>query len=450
MADGRLSHLSSPRVSGRIEDKAKNGQKKSSMYGVMTYEQRKKYIATTNNNNYFYNMPFDIKKLARPNILTLEPYRCARDDFQEGILLDANENTHGPSFIEMSSNEKDLDLNRYPDPHQQQLKQQIISFRNAERSDVPEEYKLKTENLCLGVGSDESIDALMRCFIKPGVEKMIICPPTYGMYSICGVVNDVEIVKVPLNLETFEIIPNDILKTLKNDSLIKLVYITSPGNPTAKKISEDLLMELLEGIENDDSINALVILDEAYIDFSPTGSSMCTLVNKYPNLVVLQTLSKAFALAGIRLGITYSTPEISILLNSMKYPYNISNLTSDVAIRATKPESLVETKNKINKIIEQRGIVLEKLLKLKYVGRNLGGLDSNFILIEILNKDLKPDNEIAHKLYLTLATDKKIVVRFRGKELGCTGCLRVSIGTAEENKILVEQFEKVLNEIVEG
>lgn len=395
-------------------------------------------------------MKFDITKLARPNILTLEPYRCARDDFKEGILLDANENTHGPSFIEMSNNEKELELNRYPDPHQQQLKSQIIEFRNKERSDIKESDKLKIENLCLGVGSDESIDALMRDFIAPGKEKMIICPPTYGMYSICGVVNDVEIVKVPLDLETFDIIPDNILKALKNDKLIKLVYITSPGNPTGKKVNEKLLMELLKGIEEDDSLNVLVVLDEAYIDFSPIGSSLCTFVNKHPNLVVLQTLSKAFALAGIRLGITYSSPEVSILLNSTKYPYNISNLTSDVAIRATKEESLIETRNKINKIIEQRGIVLEKLLKLKYVGRNRGGLDANFILIEILNKDLKPDNEIANKLYNILANQKKVVVRFRGKELGCTGCLRVSIGTAEENKVLVEQFEQVLNNIIEG
>lgn len=208
-------------------------------------------------------------------------------------------------------------------------------------------------------------------------------------------------------------------------------------------------MELLKGIEND-SLNAVVVLDEAYIDFAPVGSSMCTLVNKYSNLVVLQTLSKAFALAGIRLGITFSNKDISRLLNAMKYPYNISNLTSDVAIRATKEASLAEAKIKIGKIIEQRGIVLEKLLKLKYVGKNRGGLDSNFVLIEILNKDLKPDNEVAHKLYLTLATEKKIVVRFRGKELGCTGCLRVSIGTAAENAVLVEQFEKVLTEIVEA
>ena len=259
-------------------------------------------------------MTFDITKIARPNILTLEPYRCARDDFTEGILLDANENTHGPSFIGMTESENKLELNRYPDPHQQLLKKQICEFRNNERIG---EDKIDINNLCLGVGSDESIDALMRCFISPGKEKMLICPPTYGMYSICGVVNDVEIVKVPLDLETFDIIPENILNKLINDPLIKLVYITSPGNPTAKKISESKVFKLLEEIEKN-SLNVIIVLDEAYIDFSPIGSTLCTLVNKYPNLVVLQTLSKAFALAGIRLGITYSNYQISKLLNSMK------------------------------------------------------------------------------------------------------------------------------------
>lgn len=391
-------------------------------------------------------MPFDITKIARPNILTLEPYRCARDDFQEGILLDANENTHGPSFSNITSTEEELQLNRYPDPHQVVLKKQLCEFRNSERTNLSDSEKLTTDNLCLGVGSDESIDALMRCFIAPGKGKMVICPPTYGMYSICGVVNDVGIVKVPLNHENFDIIPEDILGAIRADSDIKLVYITSPGNPTAKKVSEEKVLQVLERVE-EESLNVIIILDEAYIDFAPVGSSMSTLVNRHPNLVVLQTLSKAFALAGIRLGITFANRDISRLLNSMKYPYNISNLTSDVAIRATTPESLKETKVKINKIIEQRAVVLRELLKLKYVGENRGGLDANFILIEILNKDLQPDNEIANKLYLTLATENKIVVRFRGKELGCTGCLRVSIGTAEENAILIETFERVLNEI---
>lgn len=388
-------------------------------------------------------MVFDLEKIVRANILSLEPYRCARDDFKEGILLDANENTHGPSFDKMTDYEKDLELNRYPDPHQLQLKNQICDYRNSER-DCGD---LKPENLCLGVGSDESIDALMRCCVKPGVEKMITCPPTYGMYSVCAVVNDVEIVKIPLDLETFEIQPKLIIDSLKADKDIKLVYITSPGNPTAKKIDEGLLLELLESVEAI-QWNGLVVIDEAYIDFSSKGSSVCTLVNKFPKLIVFQTLSKAFGLAGIRLGITFSTPEISLLLNSMKYPYNISNLTSDIALRATTPEALKKTESKIASIIEQRQYVLEKLMSLKQVGRNIGGLDSNFILLEILDKNGSPNNEIAYKVYMKLASERKVVVRFRGKELGCNGCLRVTIGIKEENERLIQEFESVLNEVV--
>lgn len=388
-------------------------------------------------------MPFDISKIVRPNFLTLEPYRCARDDFKVGILLDANENTYGPSF-DKTELEESLELNRYPDPHQIELKQQICDYRNSERKALT---PLKPENLCLGVGSDESIDAMMRCCIKPGIEKMITCPPTYGMYNICAVVNDVEIIQVPLDFTNFQIQPKLILEQLKNDDKIKLVYITSPGNPTAQKIDEELLFELLEGVKEIEW-NGLIIMDEAYIDFSPAGSSVSTLVNQYPNLVVFQTLSKALGLAGIRLGITFSTPEISALLNAFKYPYNISNLTSSVALRATKPESLNEMKTKLARIISQRKIVLDKLTSLKQIGRNIGGLDSNFILLEILNKEGKPDNEIAHEVYIKLATEKNVVVRFRGKEPGCLGCLRITIGTEEENQKLVQEFENVLNEVV--
>ncbi|KAH3662402.1 hypothetical protein OGAPHI_005654 [Ogataea philodendri] len=395
---------------------------------------------------------FDITKIARPNILTLEPYRCARDDFKEGVLLDANENTHGPSIPNITAEETALELNRYPDPHQQELKQQICDFRNSEASlesaiaKIPivdgKPASLTTENLCLGVGSDESIDSLIRCMVAPGKEKMLICPPTYGMYNICAVVNDVEVVKVPLDLKTFQIQPDAIIEKLKADSSIKLVYVTSPGNPTAAQIKLDLVEDLLKKVENAEW-NGLVIIDEAYVDFCKVGSSVSVLVNKYPNLVVLQTLSKAFGLAGIRLGICFSTPAVSLLLNSMKYPYNISNLTSDVALRATTKPALAQMRQRVNTILEQRAILLDRLTKLPGIGRNIGGLDSNFVLVEILNKEGVPDNEVANKVYLTLAEQRNVVVRFRGKELGCTGCVRITIGTKEENKTLLEEFEKL-------
>lgn len=406
---------------------------------------------------FISKMVFDISKIIRPNILTLEPYRCARDDFKEGILLDANENTHGPAIVNITSKEESLGLNRYPDPHQVELKDQIVEFRvsESERSqvpnfkfDIPDELKIDFENLCLGVGSDESIDSLIRCCIKPGVEKMLICPPTYGMYSICATVNDVkEIVKVPLNFDNFQINKDLLFDTISKDEAIKLIYLTSPGNPTGKLIDLNDVIEILNKIE-EISWNGLFILDEAYIDFSPVGSSLSVLVNKYKNLVVLQTLSKSFGLAGIRLGITFANKEISAVLNAIKYPYNISNLTSDIAIRSTTKESLELMKKNCDLIIEQREIVLKNLLNLRGVGKNIGGLDSNFILLQIVDKNGEPNNELCNKVYQNLAVDNSVVVRFRGNEPGCNSCLRITIGTKEENEILVSKFEKVLNELL--
>ncbi|ODV93759.1 hypothetical protein PACTADRAFT_35511 [Pachysolen tannophilus NRRL Y-2460] len=396
-------------------------------------------------------MGFNLKELARQNILSLTPYHCARDDFTEGILLDANENTHGPASIDvLTEEEKKLSLNRYPDPNQVVLKQQLCDFRNQEASlpsseiKVIDELKLKPENLCLGVGSDESIDALIRVFCKPGRDKMLVCPPTYGMYSICATVNDVEVVKCPLELCNFQIQPKLIKELLTKDPFINLIYITTPGNPTAKKIEFDLIKELL----NNESWNGVVIADEAYIDFAPVGSSLAPLVNQYPNLVVLQTLSKSFGLAGIRLGITFAHESISILLNSMKYPYNISNLTSDVAIRSTTFESIAKMRQNVNLILENRSYVEKKLLALDGMGKNIGGLDANFLLLQVLDNNGKPSNIVAQAVYNKLAVEEQVVVRFRGNELGCTGCLRITIGTKEENEILITKFKQVLEQVL--
>lgn len=392
-------------------------------------------------------MAFDLQLLVRENIRTLEPYRCARDDFKEGILLDANENTHGPALSSISAWEDELELNRYPDPHQIELKKQIIDFRSVEPSPFLEDAqknKLIPENLCLGVGSDESIDLLIRCVCNPSKDKLLICPPTYGMYNICATVNDVEIVKVPLTTPDFQVDQEAVLDAVTNDPSIKLIYLTSPGNPTAKLIDVANIISLLKTAA--EKWNGLIVVDEAYIDFasSPEPSksqSMSTLVNQFPNLVVMQTLSKSFGLAGIRLGITYCSTGLSRYLNSMKYPYNISSLTAAIASRSFHPErGLKVMQEYVSSIIDERSRVLEALQKIPGVGRRLGGLDANFILLEILDKEGNPSNEVAEKLYNKLAVENGVVVRFRGKELNCNGCLRVSIGTKEENKVLVEKF----------
>lgn len=391
----------------------------------------------------------DFNKLVRPNILTLEPYRCARDDYKVGILLDANENTHGPALNEVSAVEKGLELNRYPDPHQHELKRNIIRYRNKNgHKDLgTESGDLSVENLCLGVGSDESIDMLLRCVCQPGKDKLMVCPPTYGMYSICATMNDVALEKVPLTYPYFQPDVDAIIAKVRQDSTIKLVYLTSPGNPTAKCLEAEVLLKLVSALSEE---NVLIVVDEAYIDFTPLvdnkySPSLCTLVNKYDNLVVMQTLSKAFGLAGIRLGITFSSKQLSYYLNSMKYPYNISSLTSEVAIRATSDEGLAVMRLYVDKIIQQRGKVIEQLEKIPRIGRNIGGLDANFVLVEILNRQGKPCNIASNTLYKNMATDDQVVVRFRGKELNCEGCLRISIGKEDENKVLIERLTKVLD-----
>ncbi|EGW30688.1 histidinol-phosphate aminotransferase [Spathaspora passalidarum NRRL Y-27907] len=397
---------------------------------------------------------FDLKKIVRPNILTLEPYRCARDDFKEGILLDANENTHGPALNQLSETETLLELNRYPDPHQLDLKQQIVDFRNAKPNvnlKNPEKDGLYPGNLCLGVGSDESIDMLLRCVCVPGKDKMLICPPTYGMYSICATVNDVAIATVPLKFPGFQIDIEGILAKVQEDPSIKLLYLTSPGNPTGQLLRVKDIIELLE--KSSPVWNGLVVVDEAYIDFTQAederySESMSTLCNQYPNLVVLQTLSKSFGLAGIRLGITYCNEELSGYLNAMKYPYNISSLTANIAKRATGDKTGLQVmSDSVSKIIKQREYLLRELTALPHVGRNIGGLDSNFILLEILDNQGVPSNEVAFTVYNKLAVDNNVVVRFRGKELNCTGALRISVGTEQENKTLVEKFKQVLQSV---
>lgn len=391
---------------------------------------------------------FDYRSVIRPNILDLEPYRCARDDYKEGVLLDANENTQGPALSAVTEEEELLTLNRYPDPHQVELKQQIAAFRNANPNQFKESsVELTPGNLCLGVGSDESIDLLMRCCCQPGKEKILVCPPTYGMYSICAKVNDVDIVKVPLKFPGFQIDVDAITTALSADPGIKLIYLTSPGNPTGELIDVLDIVKLLKHTAK--SWNGYVVVDEAYIDFAKDISlSMSSLVTEFPNLVVLQTLSKSFGLAGIRLGVTFSSKELAKYLNSMKYPYNISSLTANVALRATGAETGLETmKQYVNEILKQRDFVLTELQKIDGVGANLGGLESNFLLLQILNKSGQPCNQVAESLYTKLATENKVVVRFRGKELNCTGCLRISIGTEQENKELINAFKKVILEV---
>ncbi|KAI4685820.1 uncharacterized protein J4E88_003657 [Alternaria novae-zelandiae] len=409
------------------------------------------------------NTAFDLQKCARSNILALEPYRCARDDYKDdgtNILLDANENAYGPGLhlngegklpganvngTSDSSSAIDVDLlglNRYPDPHQEELKQLLCNLRNTH---THTSKNITPANLFVGVGSDEAIDALIRAFCVPGKEKILTCPPTYGMYSVSAQVNDVALAKIPLQTPSFDLDVPAILKAMDEDKSIKLAYLCSPGNPTGKLLKKEDVQKILEH-----PWNGVVVVDEAYIDFAPNGTSLAEWVAEWPNLVVMQTLSKAFGLAGIRLGAAFADPAIAQILNNMKAPYNIPNPTSQIARAALSPKHLQVMQSHKDLIVKQRDRLIEELPKIPGIGNLHGGVESNFLLYQILDAQAdqggKPSNETALAVYEGLAEEKGVVVRFRGKEHGCLGCLRITVGTEKE----VDRFLQEIKQVIEG
>ncbi|TVY72505.1 Histidinol-phosphate aminotransferase [Fusarium oxysporum f. sp. cubense] len=395
--------------------------------------------------------PFNLESCARPNILALQPYRCARDDYKDdgtNILLDANENAYGPSLSAdvagKTANGVEVDLlglHRYPDPHQEPLKQQLCELRNTH---AHTDKTLKPENLFVGVGSDEAIDALLRCFCVPGKDRILTCPPTYGMYSVSAQVNDVALVKVPLlEAPTFSIDVPAVMEALTKESNIKLVYLCSPGNPTGSVLAKSDVQQILDH----PTWNGVVVLDEAYIDFAPEDASLAEWVTEFPNLVVMQTLSKAFGMAGIRLGAAFTSPPIARLLNSLKAPYNISSPTSALASYAVSEKGLAIMRDHRARLLEQRDRLTKELPNIPGVGRLRGGTESNFLLYEMLNTAGEPDNTVALAVYEKLAEGKGVVVRFRGKEHGCQGCLRITVGTDAEVTRFLESLKTTLAEV---
>jgi histidinol-phosphate aminotransferase len=341
--------------------------------------------------------------------------------------------------------DRDAQLLIWYDRHQIELKQLLCNLRN---SKTHTNRDLKPENLFVGVGSDEAIDALLRCFCAPGKDKILTCPPTYGMYAVSAQVNDLDIVKVPLDPDNgFALRPDAINEALSSYPSIKLTYICSPGNPTGNLVRKSDIQKILEH----PTWNGVVVVDEAYIDFSPDGSSVAEWVLEWPNLVVMQTLSKAFGLAGIRLGTAFSSPEIARLLNNMKAPYNISSPTSALAKVALRSKSLAVMEMNKGRILKQRDRVVRELPDIPGIGRFLGGMDSNFLLVEILdrprNEGGEPSNEMALAAYEAMAEKKGVVVRFRGKEYGCKGCLRVTVGTETEVTRFLQEIGEVLKEL---
>lgn len=358
--------------------------------------------------------------IARPNILALQPYRCARDDYDTGILLDANENSVGPTSLptnSLSTNDNHLILERYPCPYQIPLKDAYASYRGG---------NMGAKNIFVGVGSDEAIDLLMRIFCKPGEDSIMITPPTYGMYKVSAHVNDVGIVQVPLT-EDFDLRIPEMLEAVTDK--VKLMFVCSPGNPTCKAIPLSDIKKLAES-----SYKGIIIVDEAYVDFS-TEDSAVKLIESYPNIVVLQTLSKAFGLAGIRCGFAIGYPDVIQLMNNVKAPYNVNKLTSEVALNAMN--NIPNLEKSVKTLLDQRQLVAKELKKLDFVVKVYPS-DSNFLLVKL--------KELSKEIYRTMANDG-IVVRYRGSELHCSECLRMTIGTEEENTACIEMLKNTYNNL---
>jgi len=347
----------------------------------------------------------DIKNLQRENIKNLRPYSTARDEYkgQASVFLDANENSFGSPLPE--------NFNRYPDPLQLDLKDAISKIKG-----VP------IENTFLGNGSDEAIDLLYRAFCNPGKDNVIILPPTYGMYEVSANINDVEIRKVNL-LPNFQLDLEGIAEAI--DENTKLIFICSPNNPTGNSIIRTDIETILANFKG------LVIIDEAYINFAKQRTFIQELT-EYPHLVILQTFSKAWGLAGLRLGMAFASSIVIDIMNKVKAPYNISQSTQDLALAALQNVGQVNDWIKIT--VAERELLSAKLLELDIV-KKVYPSDANFILAEVTD---------APGIYHALV-EQGIIIRDRSKVTLCEGCLRITIGTKNENEILLSALKSLNN-----
>ena len=338
----------------------------------------------------------NIDSLIRPTIKALKPYSSARDEFQgvsdPMVFLDANEN---PFYN---------GVNRYPDPKQRTVKSMLSEIKG-----------IPVKNILLGNGSDEVLDLIFRVFCEPNQDNILILPPTYGMYEVLANLNAVEIKKIQLT-DDFQPDVEGILSQVDENS--KLLFLCSPNNPTGNSFTQKSIAELVSNFKG------IVVIDEAYIDFS-NQISWSTRLEDFPNLIVTQTLSKAYGMAGIRLGICYASTQIINVLNAIKPPYNVNELTQQRAIEQLSSKEV--TANQINTILEERKKLISEVKTMDYVLK-IYPSDANFILVKV---------DDANKRYDQLI-EKGIVVRNRTKQPGCDNCLRLTVGTPEENEILIK------------
>ena len=330
----------------------------------------------------------NIQDLIRPTIKALKPYSSARDEFQgnsdDMVFLDANENPF------------ENGVNRYPDPQQRTLKYLLSTIKGVTQ-----------QNILLGNGSDEVLDLIYRTFCEPNQDNIITLPPTYGMYSVLANINAIEIKSVQLDAD-FQPKVEDILNVANSNS--KLLFLCSPNNPTGNSFE-------------------VKVIDEAYIDFS-NKESWTSRLNEFSNLIITQTLSKAYGMAGIRLGICYASEEIISVLNRIKPPYNVNILTQQKAISQLEQQGL--TQNQVTNILKERDLLITKLESIDYISK-IYPSDANFVLVEV---------DDANKRYDQLI-DKGIVIRNRTTQPGCENCLRFTIGTPKENRTLIDTLKSI-------
>ena len=350
---------------------------------------------------------FDLNNLLRENIRKLVPYSSARDEFkgEAQIFLDANENSFGSPLTKW--------YNRYPDPLQKKVKQKLSEIKG-----VP------AENIFLGNGSDECIDILLRAFCDPGKDNIIICPPTYGMYEVSANINDVQLKKVPLT-PTFQLDLPAIEEAV--DDHTKMLFLCSPNNPTGNSLNKDDVEIILN------NYFGLVVIDEAYINFSRFRSFTQEL-NDYPNICVLQTLSKAWGLAALRVGIAFASESVISVMNKIKPPYNINQASQELTLEALN--EVPQVNEMIQEIVKQRQELIRNLEGLQVVEK-IHPSDANFLLVKVVD---------ARGIYNFLL-DKGIVVRDRSKVELCEGCLRITIGTPKENNELITELKKYARQI---
>ena len=385
--------------------------------------------------NKIKKVNFDVQKLVRPNILTLKAYSSARDEYKKNdidatkidekfesaapIFLDANENALGSPL----SNMVQVDYNRYPDPHQRDIKTQLSKLKNVDENQI-----------FIGNGSDEAIDLLFRIFCIPQKDNVIICPPTYGMYSVSATINDIAIRKTLLT-DDFQLDVEGIKKQI--DKNTKLIFVCSPNNPTGNLIHKEDIRALCSFFDG------IVVVDEAYIDFAENANEVSFIndLSDFPNLVVLQTLSKAWGMAGVRLGMAFASAEIMEYYRRTKPPYNVNMLTQKIVSKALNLSPNVQQAIEVLNFERKRLIdELRNTDKFDFIEKVYDS-STNFILVKLKYQDK------VEEVYNFLIQHNEIVVRNRSKEPLCEGCLRITIGTPEENELLLKTLERYTSKI---